>query len=439
MHDLAIALIIGVELVLLAARRRRARRGPALLLFQLYLVAAQTMAWLVMNDLASHEMLDLYGGPDQKNDLFLAIVAAAVLFLATRLLDPGDQGSDPTPAGAHGPVLLVATACATVWTALFLLAMSTLDLERLWATSHYLDLTDPDIMTRGAAPGLALGALPYAGAAAAAMAAALYATPRPGRWLAGLLLFQGAVTTLWLLAAHSRAAALAPATFAVLTLVWTGGRGARWRLSASGLAALVALAGALAGRNAGGHGLASLASLPGQIARTDQWLPRLAGNVTEGIFAVAAGLGEWRAAAPGAVSFPEAYRWLSFSPLPSAVDGFASVLDAQIRLHAFAPMPGYVELAWFGPAGLAVFIGLVAGASRMGAMATRASPPAGAAANLLLIACLYLMAAYPVRTALKPLWLALAVSAAALASACWRTPVPRPTGRQAHDVAHPIL
>jgi len=439
MHDLAIALIIAVELALLSRRGKPPRQAPALFLFRLYLIAAQIMAWLVMHDLASHEMLDLYGGPDRKNDLFLAIVAAAALFLATRLLDPGGQGGGPAPATAHGPVRMMASACATVWTALFLLAASTLDQERLWATSNYLDLTDPDIMTRGAAPGLALGALPYAGAAAAAMAAALYAAPRPGRRLAGLLLLQGGVTSIWLLAAHSRAAALAPATFAILTFVWTGGRGASWRLVTGGLATFVALAGALAGRNAGAHGLASLASLPGQITQTNQWLPRLAGNVTEGVFAVAAGLGEWRAAAPDAVSFPAIYRWLSFSPLPSAVDGFASILDAQIRLHAFAPMPGYVELAWFGPAGLALFIALVAGVSRMGVMATRASPPAGAAASLLLVACLYLMAAYPVRTALKPLWLSLMVSAAALAISRWRTQVARPSGRQAHDAAHPTF
>lgn len=424
MDDLAIALIVAAELVMLLRQRRQAHGAPALLLFMLYLVAAQAMAWLVRLDLASHEMLDLYGGADRDADLLVAIVAAAILFLATRLLETASRLSPSQSRETPAPTAMAA-ACATIWTALFLAAMPTLDLERLWAASHYLDLTDPSVMTRGAPPALALGALPLAGAAAAAMAAALIAAPGHSRPLAALLLLQALVTTIWLLAAHSRAAALAPAAFTFFTLAGCGWRGARLRLTLGGLAILVALAGALAGRNSGEHGLASLALLPGQIARTGEWAPRLAGNITEGIFAVAAGIGEWRSAAPGTIAFPDRYIWLSFSPLPSAIDGFADILDAQVRLHAFAPMPGYVELAWFGAASQLAFVALVACAFRMGARAAGVSPLPGAMAGMLVMACLYLMAAYPVRTALKPLWLSLAVSAAAIITAGWRLPAPR--------------
>ncbi len=433
MDDVAIALIIAAELAVLLRQRRLARSAPALMLFRLYLVAAQAMAWLVRLDLASHEMLDLYGGTDRDADLLVAIIAAAVLFLATRLLETTDWRAPFQ--NHHAPAsTLVGGACATVWAALFLTALSTLDLERLWAASHYLDLTDPAIMTRNALPGLALGALPLAGAAAAAMAAILIATPRHSRPLAALLLLQAAVTTIWLLAAHSRAAALAPAAFTFFALV-RNGRGGAGRLTAGGLAILIALAGALAGRNSGEHGLGSLAHLPEQIARTGEWAPRLAGNVTEGIFAVAAGIGEWRAATSGAISFPDRYVWLSFSPMPSAIDGFAHILDAQVRLHAFAPMPGYVELAWFGPVSQLAFIALIASAVRMNARAARMSTLCGAVTSMLLMACLYLMAAYPVRTALKPLWLSLALSTAATIAAGWRSPVSHMRTRQADDAA----
>lgn len=49
-------------------------------------------------------------------------------------------------------------------------------------------------------------------------------------------------------------------------------------------------------------------------------------------------------------SFSEAYKWLSFSPLPSIVDGFASIRESsQIRLHAFCPMSAVSETVRFGP------------------------------------------------------------------------------------------
>lgn len=418
MDNLAIALIIIAELAALVLWGRRRSGWSALTVFGAYLIGAQLMAWLVMHEIVTHEMLDLYGGPDRTSELFHAIAAAAVLFVVVRLLDSWNHRvrGQATSANSTAPTVL-ASICAGAWAMLFLCVVATLDWARLWSTSSYLDLTDPDVMTRGPLSGLAFGALPLAGALSAAMFSAMLGSARKHRnrvsLLAALLALQAGLTMIWLLSAHSRAAALPPAAFAFIILIasdrdWR----TRLRLVISGLLVVIALAGALAGRNAGDHGLASLAGLPGQIAMTDDWAPRLAGNLTEGIFAVAAGLGEWRASPAGANPFPSSYIWLSFSPLPSAIDGFSDILDAQMRLHAYAPMPGYVELAWFGPWAQLAFAGLVLVSFRMATLATGAAPATGAFALLLLTACLYLMAAYPVRTSLKLLWPGLAASLA---------------------------
>lgn len=422
MRDLAILLTLALELAVITCGRRRFGWAPAPTLFGLYLLAAQIMAWLVLHDFTSNDMLEIYGGPNRDSDLFRVIFAAAALFGVVYGLAAAGGAGRPLPhmpwwTGLPKPPLSLAFTGAALWSTLFLAAAVTMDWRRLWSTAHYLDLTDPAVMTHGALSGMALNALPVAGAASAALAAALYTARQPQRALAGLLMLQAIGTTAWLLAAHSRAAALPPAAFVFITMVTSSLRSGAGRIVTGGAFMVLALAGALSGRNLGDHGLASLGALPGLLVNISAWAPDLAANITEGIFAVAAGLGEWRGAAEDSVSFLTSYVWLSFSPLPSAIDGFAQVLDTQVRLHVFAPMPGYIELGWFGPWSQCAFLGLVALAFRLAARTTRLAPLYGASANLLLAGCLYLMAAYPVRTALKLLWLSLAISGSVLAMA----------------------
>lgn len=439
MWDLLIALVLTTELIAFARYRRRPGWTSASGLTGLYIIAAQIMAWLVLHDILGHEMLALYGGPDQDMDLRRAIFCAGALFVVVYALELafGDNATPSTPdlGRTHFPTAL-AIVCAGIWCAAALVASTSMDWERLWSTPHYLDLTDPAAMTGNARAALALSALPLAGAASAAAAAAMLATQPalnvPSRTLLGAALtLQALVTMLWLLAAHSRAAAMAPAAFGFVTLIMCRRRGDDWRrmtsIAVSIAFVVVALGGALAGRNLGEHGLASLALLPGQLADVRAWAPMLASNVTEGIFGVAAGLGEWlRSSGDSVQLFPSNYIWLSFSPLPSGIDGFASILHAQVRLHAFAPMPGYVELAWFGPWSQLGFLALLALAFRMAANAADLSPLSGGGASLLLAGCLYVMAAYPVRTALKLLWLSLGVSGLTYVAAKLRSPLQRP-------------
>ncbi len=119
----------------------------------------------------------------------------------------------------------------------------------------------------------------------------------------------------------------------------------------------------------------------------------------------------------GDARHPPAYKLLSFSPLPSAVDGFASIRDAaQVRILDRAPFSGIAEAYLFGPGYLllllaALFVSLVV----LGLFWRRYR---GAAAMLVLAPAIYALAAihlYALRNTFR--WLTLATLAAALALA----------------------
>lgn len=430
MHSLAALLLACVEICALSRLGRERGLLNITGLVGCLVICSQAAALLVIHDIARHDMMDVVAGADPLSDLYLAIWCAAGLFAGVWALEravvppfsaqAGSAGSQ-APGPCAGPVAFMPWRTLAIWmvalasAATFAAAAATLDLERLWHTTGYLELTDPDLMTRGRISSLALAALPYCGAMSAAMTALALAPPRrPG--LAAFAGVQAAATGLWLLSAHSRAAALPPLAFLLVTLLAAPARHAWLRITVALALFIATLGAALTGRGLRSHGVASLADTPALLADPASWLPATLINLAEGIFAVAAGIGEWRNAAPGVLLFPETYVWLSLSPLPSALDGFSGVLAAQVRLHPHAPMPGYVELAWFGPWPAATFTLIVAGAMRLAGKARQTAPLAGAGASLLIAACIYLMAAYPVRTSLKPLWISVGVSMTAMAA-----------------------
>ncbi|MFC0284302.1 GumC family protein [Camelimonas abortus] len=394
LRDSAILLLLAAETAALVRARRRYGLTGAATLTGCWTVGAQLIAWLALHGVLSHDMTEVYGGADPEADLARAIWCAGGLFALVWALQaavaPARAGGAPRPPRPVRPRAFLRWrrralwAVAAAWSVAFAGAAATLDLQRLWFTSGYLELTDPELMTRGALSGLAFTLLPYCGALAAAAAALALAPPRPDPVAAAATGAQAAVTTLWLLAAHSRAAALAPLAFMLVTLL-TAPR-AWFRLALCGALGAAALGGALAGRGLGAHGLASLPELPALLAGVAGWGPRAATNLAEGVFAVAAGLGEWRNAAPGVRFFPDDYVWLSLSPLPSALDGFSEALGAQVRLHEYAPMPGYVELLWFGPPPAAAFLFILAVAMGLAARAGKTVPLAQAGAEMLLAA-----------------------------------------------------
>lgn len=134
--------------------------------------------------------------------------------------------------------------------------------------------------------------------------------------------------------------------FAVLAFT-TAASGARHKILPSatfGALALLGLFGALEGRHAGSFGLSAV---PEAVYRC--FAPRNADflgavvNLFQGVFVTADSL-------KTEATYAESYKLLSFSPLPSFIDGFDEIRRLhERRLHFYVPMSAVAEAVMFGP------------------------------------------------------------------------------------------
>jgi hypothetical protein len=109
-----------------------------------------------------------------------------------------------------------------------------------------------------------------------------------------------------------------------------------------------------------------------------------------------------------AVSYPGIYKALSFSPLPSAIDGFAGILHHQQRINIYGPFNAFAEAYWFGwPWTVLLFLivgGVVYLNDRLEATVTSSSLAGRLLVrlpNLLLFYGVLLMTQYPLRNSLR--------------------------------------
>jgi hypothetical protein len=59
-------------------------------------------------------------------------------------------------------------------------------------------------------------------------------------------------------------------------------------------------------------------------------------------------------------TYPSLYKFLSFSPLPSIIDNFSSIRDAQVRINKYGPYNSIAEAYWFGANYFLAFFAFVA-------------------------------------------------------------------------------
>jgi hypothetical protein len=83
-------------------------------------------------------------------------------------------------------------------------------------------------------------------------------------------------------------------------------------------------------------------------------LINLIGNIFGGVIVFAHTLTLWPA------KYPILYKLLSFSPLPSFIDNFSSIRDAQVRINVYGPYNSIAEAYWFGANYFVVFNAFVA-------------------------------------------------------------------------------
>jgi len=204
---------------------------------------------------------------------------------------------------------------------------------------------------------------------------------------------------------HSRTAAFIPAIAAAFYLALRL-RGRSLWIPVFGLLALLSLASALKNRGADAHGLSSI---PQSIATTIADRPNenvliVLTNFCEGMFVTAESLQLTDA-------FTARYTILSFSPFPSVVDTFSSIrVGDEHRLHEYMPMSGMGEVIRFGWPFVVLLVLIVLWAVRLHCRLATRSPAIFLICNFLIMFSVYLLFSYPLRSALRYAWVAVALS-----------------------------
>jgi hypothetical protein len=121
--------------------------------------------------------------------------------------------------------------------------------------------------------------------------------------------------------------------------------------------------------------------------------------------------------------FPEKYKVLAFSPLPSFIDGYDKIhVASQHRLHLYVPMSGVGEAEHFGWPFVCLLLGIYVLIARAHLQLTRGLPVVTLLCNFLLMASIYVTLTYPLRNGLRFAWLALLI---AFIPPIWRVAKPR--------------
>jgi len=218
-------------------------------------------------------------------------------------------------------------------------------------------------------------------------------------WITSLCYF------LILLSSHSRTAAFVPGLMAVYyTVLRPKGRGiimpVMWIMT------ILALTSALAGRSTSEHGLSAIPfSLVRPFVDTGGVdISQIILNFFEGVFVTAESF-----QIKG--NFPTLYKILSYSPLPSLIDGFSLIqAKSEHRLHDYVPMSGVGEAVNFGWWYVVLLIGVVTLIVRTHLRLAKDSPVIFLTCNFLIMFSTYLLFSYPLRNALRFGWLAFAIS-----------------------------
>lgn len=168
-------------------------------------------------------------------------------------------------------------------------------------------------------------------------------------------------------AGHSRYAAVFLAAFSVSLFVLGTKRTHRFVAFVGLVFAVLTYSAALQGRNLGEHGFLTLGSFFQQATFSDPaFILRMLTNLFEGVFSVAESFYYVN------IELPEPYKLLSFSPLPSFLDGFAANWQhSAVRLDTYVPMGALGELLLFGTEYLVFYFVTVALALFLTVMALR--------------------------------------------------------------------
>lgn len=200
---------------------------------------------------------------------------------------------------------------------------------------------------------------------------------------------------------HSRAAVLVPAFIGMNYFVMRPNV-RKYLVPVFTIIFFFTLASAGEGRGHSEHGFASI---PSNFSRYfsenigDESLSVVV-NLCEGIFSTAESL---QIKAP----FNSQYKILTFSPLPSFIDGFSDIRkSSEHRLHAYVPMSGIGEAINFGWPAFVLLILIYFLLIRSHSAIAKTYPTLFLLCNFLILFSLYHLLAYPLRNGLRFAWIA---------------------------------
>jgi hypothetical protein len=207
------------------------------------------------------------------------------------------------------------------------------------------------------------------------------------------------------LSQHSRAAAFVPVllaiNFALLRL-----KGRRIVVPVMAFVAAITLLGVLAGRETDQHGLSVLP----ETILSPFISPDPIDNIAQSLMDFCQGTVVTAESLQVTGTFDRMYKILAFSPLPSFIDGYASIrADSEHRLHDYVPMSGVGEAFNFGwfyvcllVAGLTILV-------RAHVRIAQINPAIFILCNFLIMFSVYMLFSYPLRNALRYYWIAVAL------------------------------
>lgn len=388
---------------------KRAGLLPAPTLYVGYLLCCQLILYLLKIGLVEYEFATIWTSYSYITHYNLIAISFALLsaFYASTLI--GLKRIDSTASIKEIEQIRITQQIIWVITGLLFarqaIDMASYDWSIVWSNQVYLSMTDPAYL-KNSSNIIRFFNLLLVPCAVVTAFLFVYCFSRRHNFSGTILaiIFIWNVTFFW--AAHSRNAALILAAAAFSVLVFTKYRKISFFILALSALSLIS---ALEGRSSGHHGLSSISESIVNIVSGDQNIVQILEftvlNFFEGLFTFSEHFVK-------TVHFDPQYKNLSLSPLPSFIDGFANIREAnEVKLFVVVPRGALDEILQFGVVHSAIYFTAQFLAIRLSLIALRrADNVAAIVLNFLLFFNLVIQMVYSARTVFRIYLLVIAVA-----------------------------
>ncbi|WP_172331805.1 hypothetical protein [Mangrovicoccus sp. HB161399] len=337
--------VLILEFLLLAEALRRVDRLCAAVLCSIYIMLGQIYMQYRSSSFFDHRFPpgnfgEFYFHPDKWTVFFLGVffvIYGSTFGLRnarkTITLNDAARNFIGTPIVKHSYVILAL---------LLFVRFCTIDIGVLWKNNQYLLINSVESLDYDNPITRLAKALTSIAALLAGFSLGGDIVARQGkRVIVGLVLV--GVYLLFPIASASRSAVLPMASIS-LCLICIGNRKHVIPAVLAGIMGMVFFVMAQMARSTGEYGISVIPNYLKLLSHAsfDDLIRMTVGSISQGFFIT-----------PDSIAFdaehPIQYKLLSFSPMPSAIDGFSSILPLyEVRLHAFVPMSAVGEAFQFG-------------------------------------------------------------------------------------------